>query len=178
MNKQNQWLFETPPISRTTSGKNQSNIYPWTNKVLSITIARTNNSQCVGTASPGYSLLMSTTNGCIVTCGGTLMERFKIFFHVDADNQPRPQPFKPPVVNMLIEVITAQGRSKFFQQKSDSKPIYQGAGNPLKTSFGQDLMVSLAPGDTLRVKLQMNDPSSGIAFDYSDNINVMAIPCI
>jgi hypothetical protein len=177
MNKQNQWLFETPPISRTTQSNNRLAI-SWTNQALSVTIQKTNDIQCFGTASPSHSSPMSNKKGCFVTCGGSWMQSFTILFHVDADIQPRPQPFRPPIVSMLIEVITAQGNSKFFQRKTDSKPIYQGAGRPLKTSFGQNLKVPLSPGDILRVTLQMNDLSSGTTFDYLDNISVVTIPCV
>jgi outer membrane protein OmpA-like peptidoglycan-associated protein len=162
----------------TAQSNNQPNKVKWTTGALAVTIRKASNSSCFGTASPGFISLLSKIPDCIGTCGGPIMERFKIFFHVDADIQPRPQPFKLPKVSVVLEVITAQGRSKFSKQESDPTPSYQGPGKPLKTSFGEDFIIPLAPGDTLRVNLQMNDSSSGITVNYADSISVVKLPCI
>ncbi len=162
----------------TAPSNNQQNTVKWTTRALAVTLQKTVNLRCVGTASPGFISLLSRIPDCNGTCGGPVMERFKIFFHVDADIVPRPQPFQPPRVSVMLEVITAQGRSKFTKQESDSTPSYQGAGSPLRTSFGEDFVIPLAPGDTLRVNLQMHDPSSSTIVNYSDNISIIKLPCI
>lgn len=149
----------------------------WTTNFLGITIRKAKVPGCLGTASPISRSLLSQKPDCVGTCGGRIQEHFQIFFHVDADIVPRPQPFQPPKVSVELEILSSGGSSKFSQVKSDVKPIYRGSGEPLETSFGQDFKLPIEPGDLLRVNLQLEDRSSGITVVYSDQIKVVKLPC-
>lgn len=161
----------------TGSSNTRLNRIPWTSAALGIALQKVENPRCLGTASPGFRSRLSQIRDCNGTCGGAVKEHFKILFHVDAVEIPRPQPFQPPTVSVNLEVLTASGKSKFSKQVSDANPIYQGAGLPLKTNFGQDFIVLLEPGDKLQINLQLNDPSSGVKVIYSDIINIVKIFC-
>jgi len=150
----------------------------WTTRALSVTILKPNDVRCMGTASPGSISLLSQIPDCVGTCGGPIRQPFKIWFHVDADIVPRPKPFQPPTVSVELEVVNASGKSKFSRTISDVKPIYQGPGKPLKTSFGEDFAIPIEPGDVFRVNLRLRDSSSGSDVVYSDQINVVKLPCV
>jgi hypothetical protein len=151
---------------------------PWTPQVLAITLWSddANPKGCYGAASPGISKLFSACGTERKFCAPDY--RFKVWFHVDADLMPRPQPFTPPTVSIDLSFTDSRGASLFARKDSDSAPAYVAPGKPLRTSFGQVFTVRTSNPGTFSANLTMADPGTGITLAYNDSIACTVDPCM
>lgn len=97
-------------------------------------------------------------------------------FLVDYADDPRPRPFTPP--ELKVEFKFAPPRGGFTRSFTDAKPRYNGASQPLLTTFGHHFEFVLDDNGPFSMRFQMHDPDSGITRIYSDTIQVEAKrPC-
>ncbi|MDF3037655.1 MAG: hypothetical protein K0Q71_361 [Thermomicrobiales bacterium] len=156
----------------------------WSTADLSVAVrsskARTHEggagSGCLGLAGPGNTQAFSACGRVEEFCATPAVYPFRVWFHVDSQGMPRPQPFRMPTVEVIWQFVGANGASQNGQLK-DAAPRYAGDGRPLAPSFGEDLRISAASGGQLWLTAALADPDSGAGVTYRDHIECRLVPC-
>jgi hypothetical protein len=106
---------------------------------------------------------------------------FRIMFHVDYLGVGRPKPFTPPIVSIDVQFVVQEGgvdKVIFQRSETDTHPVYGSPGATLLTSFGSKFNISTNKNGKFKVKLQMDDPDTGIHLVYTDVIDCIIVPCV
>jgi hypothetical protein len=156
----------------------------WSPRELSITLrssrARAHDggtgSGCSGLAAPGIQQAFSACGRVEDFCATPARYPFRFWFHVDTQGLPRPQPFRPPAVELAWQFVDERGAAQSGHER-DTAPAYNGDGQPLAPSFGQFLTVSAPSSGQLWLTLALADPDSGVGVTYRDQIQCRLVPC-
>jgi hypothetical protein len=97
----------------------------------------------------------------------------KLWFHVDADLAPRPQPFTPPRLSASVTFIASSGGTQTPIPRKVGTGAYKGPGAPLVPSFGDRIPLVPSTEGTLRISLIISDHDSGEVSVYSDDVPVV-----
>jgi hypothetical protein len=180
-----------PVVQKQDAGTNEPAPIPmqtpsagWSTADLSIAVrsskARTHEggvgSGCLGFASSGNAQAFSACGRVEEFCATPAVYPFRVWFHVDSQGMPRPQPFRMPTVEVIWQFVGANGASQNGQLK-DVAPKYAGDGRPLAPSFGEDLRISAASSGQLWLTAALADPDSGAGVTYRDHIECRLVPC-
>jgi hypothetical protein len=156
---------------------------PWTTECMGITIDASDKkqSECMGVAIPSTSSMFSDCGHMEHFCTVPATFGFRIMFHVDYLGVGRPKPFTPPIVSIDVQFVVQEGgvdKVIFQRSETDTHPVYGSPGATLLTSFGSKFNISTNKNGKFKVKLQMDDPDTGIHLVYTDVIDCIIVPCV
>ena len=132
---------------------------------------------CFGVANPGAQSEFSRCGRIEHVCTTPATFPFKVLYYVDGRGSPRPQPFRPPTVDVAWRFTSAGGGTRAGHQRDDA-PRYERDGFPLRTGFGRTFNVSAPDGGRLHVSLGLVDPDTGTSVTYRDEIECRLSPCV
>ncbi len=99
-----------------------------------------------------------------------------LFFYVDKESVPRPAPFTPPRLSAEFQYPSTSGSAQ--KSQSASRGSYDKPGEPLDMEFPYGFNFTITKNGPLKMKLQLQDPDTGITRVYEDTIQVEPeMPC-
>lgn len=105
--------------------------------------------------------------------------RFTTEFRVDHSWDPRPAPFTPPAVRVLVQFIPAGGLiPQMLIENEDANPQYLGPGMPLQPSFGTTFSLTLTQSGNITIVLVLSDSDSGLLLFNTNTIQCTVGDCM
>jgi hypothetical protein len=111
---------------------------------------------------------------CPFPCVGQPLN-LRPMFWVDATHRPRPQPFDPPNLSVVVFFYPDAGDPDVVI-KETSKGQYVEPGAPLDNSFGDLTFFTPDSPGNLMVSVGIADPTSGAVAVHSESIRVIRCP--
>jgi hypothetical protein len=151
----------------------------WTTDLLNIYLSPSDVQEgCNGYADPTHVRRMSQEPECSpLRTFCTTGKRFDLWYMVDLNTAPRPQPFTPPRLRADIDFVTDSGRRVFGLHDSDPNPVYWSASSPLKTKWDWAFDFTTSENGILASDLRMDDPDTGKTVQYRDAVRWVIDPC-
>jgi len=99
-----------------------------------------------------------------------------VLFAIDEKSVPRPSPFTPLSASVVFSFMTPNG--KYTRHEKDTRAAYVKPGDYLEPTFPVGFNFEFTKNGPFEMKLELQDPDTGVARVYEDSIQIEAEkPC-